>query len=186
MINGILANLTDFTSTSTLPMSPEATNAEMDEIGRQWTERMIAAIKQYDNLRPITIGILYPIPDSPPILTGIGVVSQLDVISPHLYPITGSIGIIQNQVNNLRTNEVTKGMPLLVGETFPLGCSGPQWELFLYNQKPQVAGFISHYDGRNENEISESINNNWNPDMDPLWLRGLISWQVAFDNLGTL
>src|SRR5690606_24170461 len=82
-----------------------------DDIFRQWTKLMVAAIRKHDPAHLITMGML-PFPGAYK-----AAAEQLDFVSPHLYPKTGKVG---EEIELLK--KFDWGKPIVIGETFPLSC----------------------------------------------------------------
>ena len=81
------------------------------DIFREWTGRMIAAIRKHDPKHLITFGML-PFPTAYK-----AAAEQLDFVSPHLYPkkqkVDAEIALLK---------QFDFGKPIVIGETFPLTC----------------------------------------------------------------
>jgi Cellulase (glycosyl hydrolase family 5) len=92
-------------------LSLDAGNRTGDEIFREWTSRMVAAICKHDQTHLITMGML-PFPGAYK-----AVAEQLDFVSPHLYPKTGKV---DDEIELLK--QFDWGKPIVIGETFPLSC----------------------------------------------------------------
>jgi hypothetical protein len=80
-----------------------------EDVMRDWTRMMIAAIRKHDGRHLITMG-MFPFP-------GVykPIAEQLDFVSPHLYPKTGKV---DEELKLLQ--QFDWGKPIVIGETFPL------------------------------------------------------------------
>lgn len=128
-------------------------NRSREEIAREWTKKMCAAIRQVDKGHLITLGLL---PNSADATGGSGfppaiVAQELDFISVHLYPRSGKM---EEDLATLRKFAV--GKPLVIEETFPMGCSGRELKEFLMRAHGLACGWISFYWGQNKNELKEA------------------------------
>src|SRR5262245_51101815 len=82
-----------------------------DDIFREWTRRMVVAIRKHDQKHMITLGML-PFPGAYKVAA-----EQLDFVSPHLYPQSKKVDA---EIELLKKFDV--GKPIVIGETFPLSC----------------------------------------------------------------
>jgi hypothetical protein len=115
-----------------LSLNPRGRSGQV--IFREWTKRMIAAIREHDQTHLITMGML-PFPGA---YKGVG--QQLDFVSPHLYPETGKV----NQEIEL-LKQFAWGKPMVIGETFPLKCSAEDERDFLLESREFAHGWIGHW-----------------------------------------
>ena len=116
-------------------MSLDLRNRPLDEIARQWTRQMVAAIRKQDRTHLITIGMLPAWGVSPK-----AVGPELDFIAVHIYPETGKV---DEAMRTLKRFDV--GKPIVVEETFPLACGVPDLRQFLLQSHGLAAGWIGHY-----------------------------------------
>jgi hypothetical protein len=105
-----------------------------DEIFREWTGRMVAAIRRHDPRRLITLGML-PFPGAYK-----SAAEQLDIVSPHLYPKSKKV---DEEIELLKKFDF--GKPLVIGETFPLSCSADEEREFLLKSRDLAQGWIGHW-----------------------------------------
>jgi len=76
-----------------------------------------------------------------------------DFLSMHLYPQTGSM---EEDLKTLKGFRI--GKPVVIEETFPLGCSSADLGEFIGRSKPYAAGWIGFYWGQMPAELSKSTN----------------------------
>lgn len=115
-----------------------------EEIARAWVKRLSAAIRVYDKLCPITVGLLPWVPGWGH-LSGFvpeKVAPQLDFVSVHIYPEKGKV---DEAIKGLEKFAV--GKPVVVEETFPLSCSTAELEEFIERSRGTACGWMGHYDG---------------------------------------
>jgi len=124
------------------------------EIARRWVARLVAAIRKHDPRHLITVGLL---PNS---LEGAAwssgfvprkIAGHLDFICVHLYPKTGRL---EEDLKLLQGFGV--GKPVVVEETFLLGCTGPELRQFIEGSRKYAAGWIGFYWGQTPAELSQS------------------------------
>ena len=102
-----------------------------DNIFREWTKRMVAAIRQHDQTHLITMGML-PFPGAYK-----AAAEQLDFVSPHLYPKTGKV---DEEIELLK--QFDWGKPIVIGETFPLSCGADNEREFLLKSRDFAHGWM--------------------------------------------
>ncbi len=126
------------------------------EIARRWITKLAAAIRKHDQRHLITVGFL---PNS---LEGVADASgfvpskvgdSLDFICVHLYPKTGQL---EQDLKTLKGFQV--GKPVVIEETFPMGCNPADLKEFIGRSKPYAAGWIGFYWGQTPAELSKSTN----------------------------
>jgi hypothetical protein len=123
------------------------------DVARQWTETLVAAIRQHDASHLITVGMVDWSLDGPGLTSGFvpqRVADQLDFIAVHLYPERGKLPAACATLAGFQI-----GKPIVVEETFPLKCS-PQELAALIRECNDVAGWISFYWGQSAAECRES------------------------------
>jgi hypothetical protein len=118
-----------------------------------WTTKMRQAIRRYDKTHFITIGLLPDSADSP---SSSGFIPRdlaplLDFISVHLYPHSKQR---DRDLATLRLFAV--GKPLVIEETFPMGCSSVELKQFLEASRSIANGWISFYWGETPAELEHS------------------------------
>ena len=108
--------------------------ASGDEIFRDWTRRMVAAIRKHDPEHLITLGML-PFPGAYKTAS-----EQLDFVSPHLYPKSNQVDA---EIDLLKKFDF--GKPIVIGETFPLTCSAADEQDFLLKSRGLAQGWLGHW-----------------------------------------
>ncbi|MBI5833408.1 MAG: cellulase family glycosylhydrolase [Armatimonadetes bacterium] len=111
------------------------------DVAKAWIGRLAAAIRRHDPQRLVTVGLL---PNAaqvgfPPWL----VTGDLDFVAVHVYPATDHLA---EDRRNLARFAV--GKPVVVEETFPLGCSAEQLAQFMRETSGLVSGWIGFYWGQ--------------------------------------
>jgi hypothetical protein len=124
-----------------------------DDIARQWTRKMTAAIRVHDTRRPITIGML-PVPAAD-MSKAHGFVpaalkDDLDIIAVHVYPESKKT---DDALAILKSFDV--GKPLVVEETFPLTTTAREFDEFLTRSRDAVDGVIGFYWGKTVAEMND-------------------------------
>jgi hypothetical protein len=150
-----------------LTLDPEKRNG--DDIFREWTKRMVAAIRQHDQRHLITLGML-PFPGSYK-----AAVEQLDFVSPHLYPKSGKV---EEEIELLKKFDF--GKPIVIGETFPLTCSAADEREFLLQSRGLAHGWIGHWPDKSPDELTELKKQRKSSIQDAIWL----SWVELFREVG--
>lgn len=140
-----------------------------DEIFREWTKRMVAAIRKHDRTRLITMGML-PFPGAYKTAAG-----SLDFVSPHLYPKTGKVDA---EIELLK--QFDWGKPVVVGETFPLGCGADDERDFLLKSRPFAHGWLGHWPDESPARLAERKETGKATIHDAIWL----SWVDLFREVG--
>jgi dienelactone hydrolase len=126
------------------------------EIARRWVARLAAAVRKHDQRHLLTVGLL---PDSLGTAGGLSgfaprtIASKLDFICVHLYPKTGQL---EEDLKTLKGFQI--GKPVVIEETFPLGCSAADLKEFIGRSKPYAAGWIGFFWGQTPAELSKSTN----------------------------
>jgi hypothetical protein len=124
------------------------------DIARRWVARLAAAIRKQDQRHLITAGLL---PNS---LKGSAwasgfeprkIAGSLDFICVPIYPKTGQL---EEDLKTLKGFQV--GKPVVIEETFPLGCSPADLGEFIGRSKQYAAGWIGFYWGQTPAELSGS------------------------------
>jgi hypothetical protein len=116
-------------------LSLDQQNRPRDDIARDWTRMMVAAIRKHDRQHLITIGML---PAWGVSQKAVG--PDLDFIAVHIYPEKGKV---DNALETLKRFDV--GKPIVVEETFALSCGVPELRQFLLRSRGLAAGWIGHY-----------------------------------------
>ena len=136
----------------------DPTNRSRPEIARQWTAKLVSAIRESDQQTSITIGLL-PWEGADTIST---LASQLDYISFHIYPKSGKL---DEDLQTAKTFSV--GKPVVIEELFPMNCNSAQLRDFIEQSRQYATGWISFYWGqtpeqlRNATTISDAVLRDW-------------------------
>jgi hypothetical protein len=140
-----------------------------DDIFAEWTRRMMAAIRQYDQKRLITLGML-PFPGAYK-----AAAAQLDFVSPHLYPKSGKV---DEEIELLKKFDCAK--PIVIGETFPLSCSAAEEREFLLKSRGLAQGWIGHWPDESPDKLQELKQQGKIDIKQSIWL----SWVELFREVG--
>jgi hypothetical protein len=140
-----------------------------DDIFREWTQRMVAAIRKHDKTHLITMGML-PFPGAYTASS-----EHLDFVSPHLYPKAGKV---DEELALLK--KFDWGKPIVIGETFPLSCSAGEEREFLLRSRKFAHGWICHWPDQSPAALGELKKTGEATIENALWL----SWVELFKELG--
>lgn len=140
-----------------------------DEIFRDWTKLMVAAIRKHDQTHLITMGML-PFPGAYR-----GCAEHLDFVSPHLYPKTGKV---DEEIELLK--KFDWGKPIVIGETFPLSCGVDDERDFLLKSREFAHGWIGHWPDESPVELKELKKTGKATIHHAIWL----SWVELFKEIG--
>ena len=124
------------------------------EIARQWVAQLAAAIRRHDRRHLITVGLLPNSLKGSPWASGFEpgrIAGPLDFICVHIYPKTGQLA---GDLKTLRGFRV--GKPVVIEETFPLGCSPADLGEFIRRSKAYAVGWIGFYWGQTPSELGKS------------------------------
>jgi hypothetical protein len=124
-----------------------------DEIARQWTRQMTAAIRKHDRRRPITVGMLPIKPADEKKSRGFvpsALKDDLDFIALHIYP--GSKKL-DEAMGTLKLFDV--GKPLVIEEIFPLTATPKELGLFIEQSRGTADGWIGFYWGKTVEEMED-------------------------------
>lgn len=135
------------------------------EISREWMRTLTAAIRRHDPRHLVTVGTFF-IFDTPTSLT-LGedvreIAREVDFFSIHMYPKEGKIDGALDLLKAVRV-----GKPVVIEETFPLGCSPASHRKFLEASRGHASGWIGFYWGktieecRRSNEIRDALLREW-------------------------
>lgn len=136
------------------------------EIARAWAHHLASAIRSVDPKHPITIGMVDWSLDRPGLTSGFvpaTVAPELDFLCVHLYPEAGKVP----EAIDVLAGFAEAGKPVVIEETFPLKCSGPEFERFLDETRKRASGWIGFYWGdtledlKASKEISDAIVLGW-------------------------
>lgn len=148
----------------------EPTELSGDEIFRQWTTRMVAAIRKHDPKHLITMGML-PFPGAYRVAA-----EQLDFVSPHLYPENGAVA---KEIQLL--HKFDWGKPIVIGETFPLKCDAETLKQFLLESRSTACGWLGHWPDQSPAKLASLKESGEATIKDAIWL----SWVQLFRELGS-
>jgi len=140
-----------------------------DDIFREWTRRMVAAIRKHDQKHLITLGML-PFPGAYK-----AAVEQLDFVSPHLYPKSNKV---DEEIELLKKFDF--GKPIVIGETFPLSCSAADEREFLRKSRGLAQGWIGHWPDQSPKQLVELKEQGKITIEQAVWL----SWVDLFREIG--
>jgi hypothetical protein len=140
-----------------------------DDIFREWTTRMVNAIRKHDEKRLITLGML-PFPGAYK-----AAAEQLDFVSPHLYPKSEKV---DEEIELLKKFDF--GKPIVIGETFPLSCSADEEREFLLKSRGLAQGWIGHWPDTSPLELAENKKQGNISIEQAIWL----SWVELFKKIG--
>jgi hypothetical protein len=140
-----------------------------DDVFREWTKRMVAAIRAHDRTHLITMGML-PFPGAYK-----AAAEQLDFVSPHLYPKTGKVA---DELQLLR--QFAWGKPVVIGETFPLSCGVDDERDFLLKSRDVAHGWLGHWPDESPAKLAELKKTGQATIHNAIWL----SWVELFREIG--
>jgi hypothetical protein len=124
-----------------------------DDIARQWTRQMTAAIRKHDKQRLITIGMLPIKPgdsdESHGFVPG-ALKDDLDFIAVHLYPESKKL---DEAMATLKLFDV--GKPLVIEEIFPLTATSKELAQFIEQSRAIADGWIGFYWGKTVAEMKD-------------------------------
>lgn len=140
-----------------------------DEIFREWTKRMVAAIRLHDKTHLITMGML-PFPNAYK-----AAAEQLDFVSPHLYPKTGKV---DEEIKLLK--QFDWGKLIVIGETFPLSCGEDDERDFLLKSRDFAHGWIGHWPDESPAKLTELKKSGKATIHNAIWLL----WVELFQEIG--
>lgn len=150
-----------------LTLNPGTRNG--DDVFREWTKRMVAAIRAHDQARLITMGML-PFPGAYK-----AAAEQLDFVSPHLYPKAGKV---DDEIQLLK--RFAWGKPVVIGETFPLNCGADDERDFLLKSRDVARGWIGHWPDESPARLAELKKTGKATIHNAIWL----SWVELFQEIG--
>jgi len=126
-----------------------------DVIARQWTRRLVTAVRKHDRRHLITVGLVPWSLDRPGLTSGFvpeKVSGELDLIAVHLYPEKGKL---RQAIETLK-GFAAVGKPVVIEETFPLKCDATELARFIDESKKYAAGWIGFYWGKTPEECRKS------------------------------
>ena len=126
------------------------------EIARAWCRKLAQAIRKVDPRHLITVGLVDWSLDRPGVLYSgskpEAVAPELDFLCIHLYPKAKKVEEAVETLDAFRA----AGKPVVIEETFLLGCGAPDFERFLDLTRGKAAGWIGFYWGRTLEECRKS------------------------------
>ena len=125
-----------------------------DDIARQWTQKMTAAIRKHDQRRPITIGMLPIKPADAEKSRGFvprALKDDLDFIALHLYPESKKL---DDAMGTLKLFDVPN-KPLVIEEIFPLSATPKELAAFIEQSRATADGWIGFYWGKTVDEMED-------------------------------
>lgn len=140
-----------------------------DDVYREWTTLMVAAIRKQDKQHLITMGML-PFPAAYK-----AAAEELDFVSPHLYPKSGKV---DEEIALLK--KFDWGKAIVIGETFPLSCGPDDEREFLLKSREFSQGWIGHWPDESPAELAELKRTGKASIHNAIWL----SWVELFQELG--
>ncbi|MDG3004563.1 cellulase family glycosylhydrolase [Paludisphaera mucosa] len=126
-------------------ISNKIAGRDFKDIAEAWVKTLVDAIRRHDQETPITVGVIpwaLVWPGAKPVFYAPQVLKHLDFVSVHFYPAPGRI---EKEMTALAVYDL--GKPLVVEETFPLGCTVADFDKFVDAASPRVDGWIAHYFG---------------------------------------
>lgn len=150
-------------------LSLDPGNRTGDDVFREWTRRMVAAIRKRDKTHLITMGML-PFPSA-----YTAAAEQLDFVSPHLYPKSGKV---DDEIRLLQ--KFDWGKPIVIGETFPLRCGADDARDFLLKSREFAHGWIGHWPDESPAVLAELKKTGKATIQNVIWL----SWVDLFQEIG--
>ena len=135
------------------------------EVARQWVERLTQAVRSVDSKHLVTLGFVDWSLDRPGLTSGFvpdKVAGSLDFLAVHIYPKSGKV---DDALETLKGFQI--GKPVVIEETFPLGCSADELTTFLTSAGDDADGWISFFWGKLPEEydakssISAAIVSQW-------------------------
>jgi hypothetical protein len=122
------------------------------EVGRQWVERLVTAIRLHDRRHLVTVGLVDWSLDRPGLTSGMvpsETSASLDFVSVHLYPRADKVAEdLKTLAGFAFTNK-----PVVIEETFPLRCSMPEFANFIEASRAHASGWFFFYWGKTIDEL---------------------------------
>jgi glutamate racemase len=135
------------------------------EAAKQWIDQLVDAVRKHDQRHLITVGLVDWSLERPGLTSGFvpeKVTQNLDFLAIHLYPKTGKI---DEALATLKGFQI--GKPVIIEETFPLGCSLEDMEAFMDQAGDDADGWVSFFWGKMPDEyssptsIGEAVTSQW-------------------------
>jgi hypothetical protein len=133
----------------------DAAGRARPEIARDWTRRLVTAIRAVDRDHLITVGLVDWSLDRPGLTSGFVpalIAPEVDFLAVHIYPERGKV---DEALATLR-GFAEAGKPVIIEETFPLKCSAAELADFLKRSRAHAAGWIGFYWGKTPEELRAS------------------------------
>src|SRR5262249_8345513 len=124
------------------------------QIARQWTQKMVAAIRKRDHSHLITIGLLPNSVGDSAESSGFDpktIAQELSFISVHIYPEKGQIA---QSIATLSGFAV--GKPIIIEETFPMNCDAAELGQFIEQSRAYACGWLGFYWGQTPQQLAGS------------------------------
>lgn len=134
----------------------ETKGRQRQEIARQWTGHLVAAIRNHDRKHLVTVGLVHWSLDRPGLTSGFvpeKIADDLDFIAMHIYPEKGKVAEAIETVRGF----AAVGKPVVIEETFPLKCSKDEMSIFIDESKSVASGWISFYWGKTLEECRTGV-----------------------------
>ena len=112
---------------------------------KNWIAKMTQSIRSKDNETLITVGLLT-------LGSFNQFASDMDYLSPHIYPVSGEI---ETSVNKVLDNQ--SDVPFVIEETYNLFCNIPELNNFLTEINGNYQGLMGHYLGTPIEDLDENI-----------------------------
>lgn len=115
------------------------------DIAKAWIEHLVAAIRTVNQEHLITVGLVDWSLERPGLTSGFvpeKCCDKLDFLCVHIYPKTGKLEEAHATVKGFQI-----GKPVVLEETFPLGCTAEELLQFLDDSRGELHGCISFYWG---------------------------------------
>lgn len=128
---------------------------ERPEIARQWIRTLVAAVRQHDPRRLVTVGLVDWSLDKPGLTSGFvptKIADELDFLAVHIYPQSGKL---DEALETLR-GFAAAGKPVIIEETFPLKCKPEELGRFITDSRDHAAGWIGFYWGQSPDELRQA------------------------------
>lgn len=128
----------------------DAARRPRDQIAREWSRQLKAAIRLHDQQHLVTVGLL-PWDEKMKHLSGFipeTLAPELDFLSVHIYP-----EAVKVDAALVGLEKFAVGKPLVIEETFPLTCSTAELRVFMQRSRGIANGWIGHYFGQTERDL---------------------------------
>ena len=135
-------------------ISLDAAGRTRPEVALAWIEKLTAAIRAVDSRHLITVGLVDWSLERPGLTSGFvpeKVCRPLDFVSVHLYPEFGKLDAATETLKGFSI-----GKPLVLEETYPLGCSTEELIEFLGKNRNLLNGTISFYWGETLADLKQT------------------------------